>query len=116
VASSRKSVAAVPAEVTLNLSSASVPCSIFAVSLATTVWADYFWLLRLGIGNLFSDNFAAVRAVYNFVLHAFSPLPVMLKEKRGCAGDSLGRHPKTAYKSLYHGYIFIRFFLKIWQP
>jgi hypothetical protein len=64
---SGKPVAAVPAEVTLNLSSAH---SIFAVSLTAAFWAGYFWVLRLAF-----ENFAAVRAIYDFVFRVFSPLP-----------------------------------------
>jgi hypothetical protein len=57
-----------------------MPHSILAVSLATTLRAGYLLMFCLGVEDLFSNNFAIVRAIHDFVIHPFSPFANMQRK------------------------------------
>lgn len=91
-----KPVAAVTAKVALNLS---LPHSIFAISLAATVWAGYNLSCWVTAEIVLGDDFATVRAVNDFMFHLY-PAPAKYAKKRGlCEWNHVAEEGSTPIPS-----------------
>jgi hypothetical protein len=73
-------MSAIMTEVTLNHSTLCFPPAILVVSLAATLRAGYLRTFSLAVEDILRDDFAAMRAIYDFLFHAFSPLAKQRKE------------------------------------
>ena len=75
------------AEVALNLPETSSPFSVFAVSLASALWAGYFRSLGIVIKKVLGYDFAAMRTIEGLFHKFFALSQICSKKKWGCAGE-----------------------------